>query len=179
MNKKSILEVIKNILLLGEEKETLSFVEAELVDGTKIEVSALEVGGSVEVITPEGEKSPAPDVEYELSDGKKVVIVGGLITEIKEKEMKDETSTDTEMEGDPKDAKIAELEAKIKELEGKFSEALSGIEKLNSANIELAKEFDKLAKSPAAESINLRKEKSYSDMTPYEKFMFEKEQKRK
>jgi hypothetical protein len=174
MNKKSILEVIKNILLLGEEKETLSFVEAELVDGTKIEVSALEVGGSVEVITPEGEKSPAPDAEYELSDGTKVVTVGGLITEIKEKEMKDE-----EMEGDPKDAKIAELEAKIKELEGKFSEALSGIEKLNSANIELAKEFDKLAKSPAAESINLRKEKSYSDMTPYEKFMFEKEQKRK
>ena len=60
MNKKSILEVIKNILLLSE--ETIDLAMAELKDGTKVEVSGLEVGGQVIVVAEDGTKTPAPDL---------------------------------------------------------------------------------------------------------------------
>jgi ATP-dependent protease ClpP protease subunit len=59
-----------------------------------------------EVYTDEAYTTPAPDGEHETEGGKILVVVAGIITEIKDAIMLDE-----------KDTKIAELEAKVAELE--------------------------------------------------------------
>ena len=74
-----------------------SYTEVPLVDGTVVKVTALEVGGEVIVVTPEGE-IPAPEGEHQLADGTVIVTVkeGGksVIKEIKPAEdMKKETPT--------------------------------------------------------------------------------------
>ena len=50
-------------------------VEAELKDGTKIEIT----GEKVEVVGKDGKKTPAPDAEHTLKDGTKVTTKGGMI----------------------------------------------------------------------------------------------------
>lgn len=50
-----------------------SYTEVPLADGTVIKVSALEVGGEVLVVTPDGEM-PAPEGELQLADGSVLVV---------------------------------------------------------------------------------------------------------
>ena len=74
-----------------------SYTEVPLVDGTVVKVTALEVGGEVIVVTPEGE-IPAPEGEHQLADGTVIVTVKegekSVIKEIKPaEEMKKETPT--------------------------------------------------------------------------------------
>ncbi len=65
MNSNTVLKKILT-LLSTETKEEVSFVTAELVDGTKVESATFDVGEAVEVIAEDGSKSPAPDGEHEL-----------------------------------------------------------------------------------------------------------------
>ena len=51
-----------------------SYTEVPLADGTVIKVSALEVGGEVLVVTPDGEM-PAPEGELQLADGSVLEVV--------------------------------------------------------------------------------------------------------
>jgi len=61
------------------------FEGAKLSDGTAIEYTALETGGELFVIDPDGKKLPAPAGEHELEDGRIVVVVEpGKIAEVKE-----------------------------------------------------------------------------------------------
>ena len=58
------------------------FVDAQLEDGTIINVEpAIELGASVSVMTEEG-IVPAEDAEHTLASGEKIITVGGVITEI-------------------------------------------------------------------------------------------------
>jgi len=57
----------------------IEMAEYSLMDGTKVMISSLEVGG--EVTLEDG--TPAPDAEHELADGMKIVTVEGKITEVK------------------------------------------------------------------------------------------------
>jgi hypothetical protein len=76
-------------LLSSETKEEVAFVTAELVDGTVVESATFDVGETVEVVSADGEKSPAPDGEHELflKDGEgnevriRIITEGGVITE--------------------------------------------------------------------------------------------------
>jgi uncharacterized protein YqgV (UPF0045/DUF77 family) len=64
----------------SEEQVTkVEMAEYILKDGTKVMVSALEVGGSVEL----ADGTPAPDGTHELADGSMIVVEAGKITEIK------------------------------------------------------------------------------------------------
>lgn len=74
-----------------------SYTEVPLVDGTVVKVTALEVGGEVIVVTPEGE-IPAPEGEHQLADGTVIVTVKegekSVIKEIKPaEEMKKDVPT--------------------------------------------------------------------------------------
>lgn len=74
-----------------------SYTEVPLVDGTVAKVTALEVGGEVIVVTPEGE-IPAPEGEHQLADGTVIVTIKegekSVIKEIKPaEEMKKDVPT--------------------------------------------------------------------------------------
>ena len=80
-DKTNILKTIK--ILLGMSEDLPVSPAYTLADGTPIEVSALEVGGTVVV----GDM-PAPAGEHELSDGTKITTdIAGIITDIKAPEI--------------------------------------------------------------------------------------------
>ena len=65
-----------------------SFTEAKLMDGVTIiqyDAPELAQGVPVNVVTPEG-ILPMPDGEYELEDGSKLVVMGGLVAEYEKAE---------------------------------------------------------------------------------------------
>ena len=90
-----------------EEQLPVQMAEYSLVDGTKVMISALEVGGEVKL----EDGSPAPDAEHELADGTKIVTEGGIIKEVKAAE---EPSVEVEIEaGNKADEKMAEVVAEF------------------------------------------------------------------
>jgi hypothetical protein len=100
------------------EETKVEMAEYSLMDGTKVEISALEIGG---LVTIEGQPAPAGD--HELMDGTEITLdENGKITEIETKVVEASPEVDTEVEAgaDYKDKKMQEMaeqfEAKIAEL---------------------------------------------------------------
>ena len=100
------------------EETKVEMAEYSLMDGTKVEISALEIGG---LVTIEGQPAPAGD--HELMDGTEITLdENGKITEIETKVVEASPEVDTEVEAgaDYKDKKIEEMaeqfEAKIAQL---------------------------------------------------------------
>jgi len=98
MNSNTVLGKIMTLLSLTSEEEVkLAF--AKLADGTLLESPTFDVGESVEVVSEDGTKSPAPDGEHELeltgADGEtvrfKIFTEGGVITERENVELEAET----------------------------------------------------------------------------------------
>ena len=88
MDSNTVLGRIMTLLSLkGEEATNLAY--AKLADGTILESPTFDVGESVEVVSEDGTKSPAPDGEHELeltgAEGEtvrfKIFTEGGVITE--------------------------------------------------------------------------------------------------
>jgi uncharacterized protein YuzE len=100
------------------EETKVEMAEYSLMDGTKVEISALEVGG---LVTIEGQ--PAPVGDHELMDGTEITLdENGKITAIETKVVEASPEVDTEVEAgaDYKDKKMEKMaeqfEAKIAEL---------------------------------------------------------------
>ena len=100
------------------EETKVEMAEYSLMDGTKVEISALEVGG---LVTIEG--LPAPAGDHELMDGSEITLdENGKITAIETKVVEASREVDTEVEAgaDYKDKKMQEMaeqfEANIAEL---------------------------------------------------------------
>ena len=100
------------------EETKVEMAEYSLMDGTKVEISALEIGG---LVTIEGQPAPAGD--HELMDGSEITLdENGKITAIETKVVEASPEVDTEVEAgaDYKDKKMQEMaeqfEAKIAEL---------------------------------------------------------------
>ena len=122
MNSKSVLNRIMTLLSI-DEKETL-FVDAKLADGTILQSPTFDVGETVEVVSEDGTKSPAPDGEHEISlrdtEGNEVLIKiftkDGVITERENVELEksmDEEVVDKEAEEvDESDIELADAETK-------------------------------------------------------------------
>ena len=90
--KKEVIEALNTIkTFLGMEKE-VKLSQMMLVDGmTKIEAEEFEVGYPVNVIAEDGTFVPLPIGEYELEDGRFLVVSeDGIIGEIKEAPMGEE-----------------------------------------------------------------------------------------
>ena len=72
--------------LLGVElQEEVKLEQMKLENGTVIEAEAFEKDNEVFIVT-EDEKVPVPNGEYEMEDGKILVVAEGKISEIKEME---------------------------------------------------------------------------------------------
>ncbi len=142
----------------------LSFETYDLMDGTKIDLSALEMGGDAMLVDESGNSVTAPNGEYELADGTMVTVVDGKIEGIEspeaempevEDEMTKEKEEEMSTQFDEMDATInylkAEneaLKAKLDEMDGKFNQAFEKVFVL----------VEELAKMPSADAIQAPKQ---------------------
>jgi len=143
--KNSLINQIKTLLGMEVKLETM-----KLSDGvTVLEAEMFEAGNEVFVVTEDEQKIALPIGEYELEDGRILIVVEeGIISEIKEKEAEEE-----EM---PEEAPIEEEAKKEQEMETskaapkKIVESMikesffSEIEALKNENNELKAELSKL-----------------------------------
>jgi len=142
----------------------LTFETYDLMDGTKIDLSALEMGGDAMLVDESGNSVAAPNGEYELADGTMVTVVDGKIEGIEspqaempevEDEMTKEKEEEMSNQFDEMDATInylkAEneaLKAKLDEMDGKFNQAFEKVFVL----------VEELAKMPSADAIQAPKQ---------------------
>lgn len=181
MNSNTVLKKIMT-LLSSESKEEVLFVTAELVDGTVVESATFDVGETVEVVSADGEKSPAPDGEHELflKDGEgnevriRIITEGGVITErmnveeaaeepeAEEEMSSEETSETVEMEEEVVEEEVVSMEIisktveemayRIEELEKKIAEMQVEEEVEEEVEAEEEEELPKLDGAPVQAS---------------------------
>lgn len=157
MNKevKQAINTIKTFLGMEVKLEDMKLADGQ----TTIQADSFEVGQAVMIVVPDAEPIPLEVGEYELEDGRILVVQEvGVIAEIKEKAMEEEpqeeempVEADTTPDVTPTQtakkivkstieeqhfAKVEELEAKIVELESKIVE-LSKVEEVVEETIEL------------------------------------------
>jgi hypothetical protein len=142
----------------------LTFETYDLMDGSKIDLSSLEIGADAMLVDESGNAVAAPNGEYELADGTMVSVVEGKVEGIESPiaempEVEDEMTKEKEMEMsnqfDEMDATInylkAEndaLKAKLDEMDGKFNQAFEKVFVL----------VEELAKMPSADAIQAPKQ---------------------
>lgn len=142
----------------------LTFETYDLMDGSKMDLSALEIGADAMLVDESGNAVAAPNGEYELADGTMVSVVEGKVEGIESPiaempEAEDELTKDKEEEMsnqfDEMDATInylkAEneaLKAKLDEMDGKFNQAFEKVFVL----------VEELAKMPSADAIQAPKQ---------------------
>jgi hypothetical protein len=140
------------------EETKVEMAEYSLMDGTKVEISALEIGG---LVTIEGQPAPAGD--HELMDGTEITLdESGKIIEIETKVEEVTPEVDTEL-GDKKDneEKMAELSeqfaAKFAELiEAKNASDLKVLElesKVKQGFAQVAELIEALSNTPSEDPI--------------------------
>lgn len=141
----------------------LTFETYDLKDGSKIDMSALEIGADAMLVDESGNAVAAPSGEYELADGTMVSVMDGKVEGIESPlaempEVEDEMTKEKEEmsnQFDEMDATInylkAEneaLKAKLDEMDGKFNQAFEKVFVL----------VEELAKMPSADAIQAPKQ---------------------
>ena len=145
MKSNKVIEQIKNVLNLNEE---VKLEQAKLDNGTVIEADAFESGVEVFIVT-EDEKVALPIGEYALEDGKILVVAEeGIISEIKDAEVEEETEEVEEVEAAKEEEmayatkeELAEVKSMIEEIKAMLEpkEDLSADDLGNLLTEELAK----------------------------------------
>ncbi len=163
MNTNQILNKVRVLLGMEVKLETM-----KLGDGvTVLEAEMFEAGNEVFVVTEDEQKIALPVGEYELEDGRILVVVEeGIISEIKEKEEeKEEVEEEAPVEEEAK--KEQEMEtakaAPKKTIESVVKETFfSEMESLKKENEELKAQIEKLSKVEKEET----NEVELSDIKP-------------
>jgi len=147
MKNSTLLEKIKALL-----SNEVKLEQMLMGDGvTKIEADMFEAGKEVFVVTEDEQKIAVPVGEYELEDGRILVIVEeGIISEIKEKveEVEEEEVKEEEVtEAMPEEEMSAPVSTPKKTIESIVKETFfSEMEKLKEENEALKAELAKLSK---------------------------------
>ena len=166
MNTNDMISKIKEVLNLSEE---VKLEQMPLENGTVLEAESFEAGNEVFIVT-EDEKVAVPVGEYELEDGRILVVAEeGIIAEIKAEEEEEEVEVEAkeeekeEMKYATKE-ELAEVKSMIEEIKAMLEpkeemseepkEELSAVE-LSEVPVEVQEELDK----PAAEPIKANPEK--------------------
>jgi hypothetical protein len=141
--KNSLINQIKT--LLGME---VKLEQMKLMDGVSIlEAESFEAGSEVFIVTEDEQKIPVPIGEYELEDGRLLIVIEeGVISEVKQKEMEvEEPEVEVEVESGKKEEMETEKTAPKKTIESVVKETFfSEIEKLKEENETLKAELSKL-----------------------------------
>lgn len=146
MKNSTLLEKIKSLL-----SSEVKLEQMLMGDGvTKIEADMFEAGKEVFVVTEDEQKIAVPVGEYELEDGRILVIVEeGIISEIKEKveEVEEEVKEEEVTEAMPEEEMSAPVSTPKKTIESIVKETFfSEMEKLKEENEALKAELAKLSK---------------------------------
>ena len=123
---------------------------AILKDGTEVSSpdEMIAVGSPLFVKDAEGNDIFAPDGKHETAEGKYIVTVGGVVTEILEPEMESEIVEEEQAAFDG--VSKEEFEATINALIEQFE---SRINSLTAEKTELSAQVEKMSKQPATESV--------------------------
>ena len=146
MNLKQMVKNVKNYIKMASKGE--AFIELFDVEDNSVifEVPTID---DINVGVP-----ASPDGEFIFSDGMKVVISGGTVTEIV-KPATEEEATETEAEGgktkgeeeipsDEKDKKIVELEQMVSDLKSQLEELKKNVVEKDSTIEEAEKELEEI-----------------------------------
>jgi hypothetical protein len=153
-----MISKIKDVLNLSEE---VKLEQQALENGTVLEADAFEAGNEVFIVT-EDEKVAVPVGEYQLEDGRILVVAEeGLIAEIKTEEAEEETTEEVEAKEDEKEEmgyatkeELAEVKSMIEEIKAMLEpkEDLSADELGNLVTEELCK-HEKVELSEVPEEV--------------------------
>lgn len=165
------IEKIKVLLSEAPEMQTeevasepateLAFETYDLIDGSKIELSGLEIGADAMLVDESGNSVAAPSGEYELADGTMISVMDGKVQEI-ESPMAESPETEEAVEMTEESNQFEEmnatigylqaendaLKAKLSEIEGKFEQGFS----------EVIGALEALATLPSADPIQAPKQ---------------------
>jgi hypothetical protein len=144
------IEKIKVLLSEAPEMQTeevateptteLAFETYDLIDGSKIDLSGLEIGADAMLVDESGNSVAAPSGEYELADGTMISVMDGKVQEI-ESPMAESPETEEAVEMTEESNQFEEmnatigylqaendaLKAKLSEIEGKFEQGFSEV----------------------------------------------------
>ena len=150
--------VVQTEEIAPEPATQLVFETYDLKDGSKIDLSALEIGADAMLVDESGNSVSAPDGEYEMADGTMMTVVEGKVEAIEtpqaEETSKDETPKEKEMENesqfDEMNATITYLQAENEALKNKLGELES---KFNQGFSEMLSVLEGFSKTPVADPI--------------------------
>jgi hypothetical protein len=164
MNVSEAIEKIKVMLADNAVEQTeeiapepatqLVFETYDLKDGSKIDLSALEIGADAMLVDDSGNSVSAPDGEYELADGTMMTVVGGKVEGIETPQAEEPTSEEAPMEADSQfdemNSTISYLQAENEALKNKLGELES---KFNQGFSEMLSVLEGFSKTPVADPI--------------------------
>ena len=183
MEKETLLKKVKNFLveLTGVEPEVLDtkLEDQVLADGmTTIQADMFEPGENVFIVVTDAEPVPLPVGEYELADGKILVVkeegvIGSIVEALPTEENTDEAETEVPVEAEktPEQAKVKKIVRSQVE-EQHFSALEEKIAELEAKIIELSKVTEEvvveLAEEPKPIQFNPENSKTieHIDLTP-------------
>lgn len=153
-------DIVENI----ENQETVELAQAKLENDTVIEAESFEAGKEVFIVT-EDEKVALPIGEYQMEDGKILVVAEeGLIAEIKEEAAEEEVEEEVEeveagyVTKEELAEAVSEIKAMIDDL--KKEEMSEEVETTNVEETELSEDLKEELSQPAAEPIAHNPEKT-------------------
>lgn len=190
---KAINKILPNDLKLQLkaeiEKHSIKMSEAMLADGTKIEIDGEVAPNSKVYVFSETGKVPAPDATHEVvsADGSITLVttVNGVITNVgpKATEMSAEEKAKQAEEEKKKAAeaqmqsvtmsKVSDVEVKLSAVEKENESLKAELKRVKESVTVLLSAFDKLANTPVEEK-QVKLSKSYEDMTPSERYRYNK-----
>ena len=146
-------DIVENI----EQTEKVELAQAKLENGTVLEAEAFEAGNEIFIVT-EDEKVAVPVGEYEMEDGKILIVAEeGLIGEIKDAETEEVEEVEAEKEemGYVTKEELAEAVSEIKAMieDLKKEEMSEEVETTNVEETELSEDLKEELSEPAAEPI--------------------------
>lgn len=142
--KTSVINQIKTLLGMEVKLETM-----KLADGITIfEADAFETDKEVFIVTEDEQKIPVPIGEYELEDGRILVVeVEGIILEIKDAPTEEEVAPEEEVPAVEEEVEAEATPTAKKTIESIVKETFfAEIEKLTNENIELKAKLENLSK---------------------------------
>lgn len=142
--KTSVINQIKTLLGMDVKLETI-----KLIDGITIfEADAFEAEKEVFIVTEDEQKIPVPIGEYELEDGRILVVeVEGIILEIKDAPTEEEVDPEVETPEVEVEVEATTTPTAKKTVESIVKETFfAEIEKLTQENIELKAKLENLSK---------------------------------
>jgi hypothetical protein len=137
-----------------DDSEEVAMADATLEDGTTIryEGDTPTEGARVVLVDEEGNEVPAPDGDHALEGGVTISVAGGVITAVSG--APEEAPAEEEMDAEPKDDKVADLEAEVSRLKDELAgtaEAMSKVGQLTEDMATLVGVVSEFMAAPATE----------------------------